>query len=146
MLRGWSKRTGLGSANLAPGLIFDDDEDVVPDVTWASNERLALALSKDGKLHAAPELVVEVLSAGAKNERRDRQAKLKLYSRHGVAEYWILDWRSRNIEIYRRKEAQLELIATSYEGDLLTSPLLPGFSCKVTEIFEDVPPVAASSE
>ena len=146
MLRGWSKRTGLGSANLAPGLIFDDDEDVVPDVTWASNERLALALSKDGKLHAAPELVVEVLSAGAKNERRDRQAKLKLYSRHGVAEYWILDWRSRNIEIYRRKEAQLEMIATSYEADLITSPLLPGFSCKVTEIFEDVPPVAASSE
>ena len=55
-------------------------------MVWISRERFAAALEPDGKLHAAPDLVVEVLSPGSTNERRDRQAKLKLYSRRGVRE------------------------------------------------------------
>lgn len=145
-LRGWNKRTGLGNANLAPGLIFADDDDVVPDVTWASKERLAIALGPDGKLHAAPELVVEVLSPGSKNQHRDREAKLKLYSRRGVSEYWIVDWQSRLIQLFRRQDARLELAATLYETDVLTSPLLPGFSCPIAEIFENVPHQDSLSE
>src|SRR5262245_43081592 len=30
----WSDQTKAGRANSAPGLIFDDDEDVAPDVIW----------------------------------------------------------------------------------------------------------------
>ena len=63
-----------------------------PDVVWVSKERLAAVLRRDGKLHGAPDLVIEVLSPGAKNERRDREAKLKLYARRGVREYWIINW------------------------------------------------------
>lgn len=44
--------------------------------------------------------MVEVLSSGEENERRDRQAKLKLYSSRGVQEYWIADWRLKQIEVY----------------------------------------------
>ncbi len=32
-------------------------------------------------------------SLGADNERRNREAKLKLYSLHGVQGYLIVDWR-----------------------------------------------------
>lgn len=85
LLKEWS-RQAEGRANFAPGIIFADDEDVAPDVVWISDERLAAAL-RGGKLHAAPELVVEVLSPGSTNERRDREAKLKLYSNRGVEEY-----------------------------------------------------------
>ena len=62
----------------APGLIFADDDDVAPDVVWISRERLAGTLDQTGHLHTAPELVVEVLSPGSVNERRDREVKLKL--------------------------------------------------------------------
>jgi len=96
---------------------------------------IATALGKDGKLHTSPELVIEVLSPGAVNERRDREAKLKLYSRRGVDEYWILDWLRRRVEVFRRKNAQLELIATLAEADTLTTPLLPAFACAVTGLF-----------
>src|SRR2546423_221161 len=139
LLQAWSRQTGAGRANLAPGVIFDDDEDVAPDVIWISRARLATALQPDGKLHAAPELVIEVLSPGGLNERRDREAKLKLYNRRGVTEYWIVDWRARAIAVYRRGPAALELTATLHEPDTLTTPLLPGFTCPLATLFEDIP-------
>jgi Uma2 family endonuclease len=92
-------------------------------------------VDKAGHLHSAPELVIEVLSPGASNEFRDRQAKLKLYSRRGVHEYWILDPMLRQIEIYRRKRARLILDTTLYSDDILESPLLPGFSLAVRKLF-----------
>ena len=78
---------------------------------------------------------VEILSPGAANERRDREAKLKLYSRRGVLEYWIVDWQARQVEVYRREELALRLVATLYATDTLASPLLPGFACEVATLF-----------
>jgi Uma2 family endonuclease len=91
-----------------------------------------------GKLHAAPELVVEVLSPGSSNAARDREIKLKLYSRRGVLEYWIVNWQERSMEIYRRENAVLKLQSTLYENNTLQSPHLPGFDCQVSEIFADI--------
>ncbi len=135
----WSRKTNAGFVMIAPGLVFDDDDDVAPDLIWISKGRLAAALGPDGHLHTAPELVIEVLSPGRVNERRDREAKRKLYSRRGVQEYWIIDWRARRIEVYRRDNAQLSLVATMLDPDSLTSPLLPGFSCPVRDLFEGIP-------
>ena len=87
----WSQNTGLGEVVPAPGVIFSDTDAVIPDVVWASNDRLSVLLDEAGHLTAAPELVVEVLSSGSENEKRDRELKLKLYSARGVREYWIVD-------------------------------------------------------
>jgi Uma2 family endonuclease len=131
----WSTQIGTGEANLAPGVIFAEDDDVAPDVVWISHSRRATALRPDGHLHAAPELVVEILSPGTLNERRDREAKLKLYSRRGVLEYWIVDWRTQQVEVHQRENLALRLVATLYPADTLTSPLLPGFACEVASLF-----------
>jgi Uma2 family endonuclease len=142
-LQVWNETTGLGVANNAPGVIFAEDDDVAPDVVWASNERIAQILGDDGKLHAAPEIAVEVMSPGWSNQIRDRQTKLKLYSRRGVEEYWIVDWQQRSMEIYRRENEQLALIVTLRHSDTLTSPLLPDFACQVAQLFFP-PPVKTS--
>lgn len=134
-LEAWSMQRGVGEANLAPGVIFAEDDDVAPDVVWISHARRATALGPDGHLHAAPELVVEVLSPGATNERRDREAKRKLYSCRGVLEYWIVDWQTQQVEVYRREECVLRVVTTLYRGDKLVSPLLPGFACEVATLF-----------
>lgn len=136
----WCRTTGAGVVVGAPGLIFADDDDVAPDVVWVSTERLPALLGPDRKLHAAPELVVEVLSPGSANERRDRVTKLNLFSRRGVEEYWIVDWRRRQVAVYRREDGELQLAATLGEGDTLQSPLLPGFACPVREVFALLPP------
>lgn len=134
----WSEQTEMGEAVLGPGLIFAEDDDVAPDVAWTSRERLATALQPDGKLHAAPELVVEALSPGTTNERRDREFKLRLYSRRGVMEYWIVNWQARYFEVYRREEAMLKHVKTLYEHDVLESPLLPGFTCQLAQLFAKI--------
>ncbi|WP_019498128.1 Uma2 family endonuclease [Pseudanabaena sp. PCC 6802] len=134
-LRNWSRRTGLGRAAIAPGIIFVDTDNVIPDVVWASNERLATLLDEAGHLMDAPDLVVEVLSPGADNERRDRDLKLRLYSVRGAKEYWIVDWRLQQVEVYRRQEISLGLVAVLYANDELTSDLLPGFRCFVKDFF-----------
>ena len=138
-LQTWSLQTKLGQTVYAPGLIFADDDVVAPDVIWISLERRATALREDGQLHQAPELVVEVLSPGSVNERRDRQAKLDLYSRRGVREYWIVDLLARQVEVYRRKRKKLHLVETLHQKDKLESPLLPGFSCQVRDLFDQIP-------
>ena len=134
----WSERSGDGEAVIAPGLIFAEDDDVAPDVVWASSKRLGEILESDGKLHAAPELIVEVLSPGASNARRDRDAKLKLYSRRGVEEYWIVDWRQRRVEVFRRRDDQLYLSASLANSDSITTPLLPGFACPLSDLLKGI--------
>ncbi len=135
-LKGWSRTTGLGEAAINPGIIFTDADNVIPDVVWASRERLAVLLDEAGHLTAAPELVVEVLSPGADNDRRDRDLKLRLYSTRGVQEYWIVDWQLQQVEVYRRQEGKLGLVATLLVADTITSPLLPDFSCPVGQFFD----------
>ncbi|MBC8161858.1 MAG: Uma2 family endonuclease [Roseiflexaceae bacterium] len=134
-LTAWSRMSGLGQAILGPGVVFDEYSAVIPDVVWISSERLANSVDAAGHLTGAPELVVEVLSAGGENERRDREAKLKLYSLRGVQEYWIADWRLRQIETYRRERGQLRLQGTLFTNDELTSPLLAGFACLGARLF-----------
>lgn len=135
----WNANAPAGLVIPAPGLIFAEDDDVAPDAVWISSPGLAAAVAPDGKLHAAPELVVEVLSPGVTNERRDREAKLKLYSRHGVREYWIVNWQRQELEVYRRRELSLQLVATLLADDFLQSPLLPDFSCPVRDLFAGIP-------
>ncbi|NHC33682.1 Uma2 family endonuclease [Scytonema millei] len=131
----WSQTTGLGEVVPAPGVIFSDTDAVIPDVVWASNERLSVLLDEAGHLTAAPELVVEVLSSGSENEKRDKELKLKLYSARGVREYWIVDWHKQQVEVYRRDRAVLNLVATLMSGDELNSPMLPGFTCAIALLF-----------
>ncbi|BAZ28840.1 hypothetical protein NIES4074_12750 [Cylindrospermum sp. NIES-4074] len=131
----WSLSTRLGEVVTTPGVIFTDADNVIPDVVWISNHRLGILLDDEGHLTGAPELVVEVLSAGADNERRDKEVKLKLYASRGVQEYWIVDWRLQQIEVYRREKATLVLAVTLFASDEITSPLLPGFSCVVGRLF-----------
>ncbi len=132
----WSEATGSGQAVLAPGVLFSNADNVIPDVVWVSSDRLAVLLDTAGHLTGAPDLVVEVLSPGTENERRDREAKLKLYSVRGVHEYWIFDWSLARVEVYRREQAVLRAVATLGNLDVLTSPLLPGFSCPVARCFQ----------
>lgn len=131
----WSEQTGLGYPIQTPGVIFTDVDAVIPDLVWASSDRWETGLDEAGHFVVAPELIVEVLSSDDKNERRDKKPKLKLYSLHGIQEYWIVNWQQKAIEVYRRKDAVLQKVSTLLVSDKLTSRLLPGFECVVADIF-----------
>jgi Uma2 family endonuclease len=131
----WTRASGHGLATLGPGMIFADDSAVIPDLLWGSRQRFREIRGADHKLHGPTELVIEALSPGTANERRDREAKLKLYDRRGATEYWIVDCQRKNVEVYRRDGPALTLAETVTAAEQLTSPLLPGFAHPVAEIF-----------
>lgn len=134
-LNNWSEGSSLGEATTAPGILFSDVDNVIPDVVWASYDRLEVLLDEAEHLTGAPELVVEVLSPGEKNERRDREVKLKLYGSQGVLEYWIVDKRLHPVQVYRRQQSVLKLARTVLANEEITSPLLPGFTHLVSRFF-----------
>jgi Uma2 family endonuclease len=136
-LDAWSEFNHLGETIVALGVIFSDVDSVIPDVVWVSRERLAQIEDEAGHLTAAPELIVEVLSPGKENERRDKEAKLKIYSERGVREYWIVNRFVKQVEVYRRENTQLSLVATLLDSDEITSPLLPNFSCVIRCFFPE---------
>ncbi|BAY17129.1 hypothetical protein NIES21_29640 [Anabaenopsis circularis NIES-21] len=133
----WSEFSGLGITIISPGMIFSEADSVIPDVVWISRERLAQIEDEAGHLTGASELVIEVLSPGIQNERRDKEAKLKLYSVHGVKEYWIVNYFTKQVEVYRREKAQLILVAILLGNDEITSPLLPEFGCSIRCFFPE---------
>ncbi|MEC4804379.1 MAG: Uma2 family endonuclease [Jaaginema sp. PMC 1079.18] len=134
-LQAWSRESELGRAAIAPGIIFSTTDSVIPDVVWASQQRLTDDLDESGHLTNAPELVVEVLSKSKKDRQRDLELKLKLYSSQGVLEYWICDYQKLEIQVYRREAAVLKRVTTLFLQDTLTSPILPNFCCPVQAIF-----------
>ena len=139
-LEDWSDQTSAGRTIPGPGVIISPADAVIPDVVWVRQERFAEILGEDGKLHGAPDLAIEVLSRGVANEARDRVTKRDHYGAWGVQEYWIVDRFARTVAVYRLADGTLELVGTLGEGDMLTSPLLPGFSAPVSTLFAGLPP------
>ena len=131
----WSIQTNLGQTIINPGIVFSEDNNVIPDLIWISNQRLECCVDESGHFTAAPELIIEVLSPKPNDIKRDKQTKLKLYSNRGVQEYWIVDWQLKQVEVYRRNQGQLTLVKTLLNNDLITSKLLPNFSCEISEFF-----------
>jgi Uma2 family endonuclease len=134
-LKEYLSRNPIGRVVPEPGVVLSDNDSVRPDIAYLTNERFIEILS-GGKLHGAPDLVIEILSAGVENERRDRNIKRRLYGKYGVKEYWIVDWHAINVEVHRLGESGLALIETLGDEDSLTTPLLPGFEYKVIRIFD----------
>ena len=133
-VRAYLIQNPIGAVVPGPGLIFDDFNGVIPDLLFVSNERRAEIASGE-RVTGAPELVVEILSPGAANERRDRVHKLELYSKYGVKEYWIANPAERCIEVYENDGHGLLRARTLAGEDELTSSVLTGFRCPLTRIF-----------
>lgn len=125
----------LGEVFLAPfDVVLSEVDAVQPDVLYVSRGRdIVTGLHVEG----APDLVVEILSAGTR--RTDEVTKRKLYERFGVLEYWIVDPELDTIKICRRvNEAFIQVAELSAErGDVLTTPLLPAFSLPLPGIFAE---------
>lgn len=133
-IKNYLNQNPIGRVVFTPGVIFNEYNSVIPDLVFISNERLAEILRAQ-RFMGAPELMIEIVSPGKENSRRDRVVKRQTYGKFGVQEYWVVDPESRSIEVYRLQDQSLELVATLTDGDQLTSTVLPGFACAVSSIF-----------
>lgn len=74
--------------------IENENKPIIPDVSIncdIKNRRTTNFLG-------VPRFVMEVLSDST--EEYDRHGKMELYKKVEVAEYWIADWRKKQVEIY----------------------------------------------
>jgi Uma2 family endonuclease len=133
-LSDYLKANPIGILVPGAGAIFSDYDAVIPDIAFVRNERWDQVVTGE-KFTGAVDLVIEVLSPGAANRRRDLSAKRGLYGKYGVEEYWIVDTHNLSILIFRLQGAMLEEIATLTGDEDLTSPILPGFQLRVKTIF-----------
>jgi Uma2 family endonuclease len=130
----WLREHPVGEVYTAPLDVILSDADVVePDLLFVSNERREVL----GKwIHGAPDLVIEILSPGTR--RTDEITKRHLYDRVGVREYWIVDGEIEVVKVYRRQDdGSFPRVAdlSREEGHSLDTPLLPGFSFALAELF-----------
>ncbi len=125
----------IGRITPGVGVIFDDYNGVTPDLVFATHEKMHRSMV-GGRFRSAPEIVIEILSPGSTNERRDRHVKHNLYAARGVGEYWLIDPENRSVEIHRRDEAgNLLFHKTLQHSDEITSAFLPGFRVPAEAFF-----------
>lgn len=128
------KENPVGILVPGTGAIFSDYDAVIPDIVFVRTDRWAEVTSEQ-KITSAPDIVVEILSPGSENRRRDLSVKRQLYAKYGVKEYWIVDSENQSILIFHLQEQTLEEIATLHGVDVITSPLLPGFHLTAGAVF-----------
>lgn len=124
----------VGRIWATPGVILSEFSGVIPDLVYINHQRRAEIASGD-RATGAPDLVIEIVSPGSENERRDRVAKKQLYGKHGVKEYWIVDFENRSIELYQSRGRSMRLRAGLNDQDEITSSVLPGYVSRVETIF-----------
>ena len=119
-LETYRRATGAGRLLIAPTDVVIGRTDVVqPDLIFilrGGNAQVGTHVA------GAPDLVVEILSPS--NRRYDEVTKRNLYERAGVSEYWLVDPEVETVKVFRR------------DGDVLSSPLLPGLAISLVALFE----------
>ena len=113
---------------------FSDFDVVQPDVLYIASGHLDPHVERPLR---RVDLVVEVSSPSTK--RIDLGRKRELYERHRIPEYWFVDLDADRIEIYRLEGEGYGDPGFIRRGDLLTSPLLPGFAADVDELLGPEP-------
>ncbi|MBI2800954.1 MAG: Uma2 family endonuclease [Gammaproteobacteria bacterium] len=127
----------LGTVLFAPVDVIlgqgDAREVVQPDLMFVAADRRDLV--KLQGIVGPPDLVVEILSPGT--EERDRGYKLKMYARHNVPEYWIVDPDTCTIDIYSAGPAEYLAPIRYRDGEVMTCARLRELRLSLRDIFAD---------
>ena len=133
LIQGFGEETNLGRAVIGTGFVTARNPDTVRgfDVSYWSAERLPFDQCPVGYPTVAPDLGIDVLTAT--NRRAAIREKMEEYFHHGTLAVWIVDPENRTVTIYRSlDEGRLLHENATLSGE----DVLPGFTCKVAELFE----------
>jgi Uma2 family endonuclease len=123
-----ASEVGYGRAGHGGNWVLADRHVYKPDVGWAATRPTG------GRHDGPPDLAVEVRAPGT--WRRDIGPKLRQYEASGTRELWLADTPARTVLVFRG--AAFDHGSELGAGQQLTSPLLPGFTLDVDELFADL--------
>lgn len=104
-----------------------------PDLIFNFAENHAAA-TKEYYEHA--DLVMEVVSAGERDRKRDYEEKRRDYAKAGIREYWIVDPLERRITVLTLQGGHYLEHGIFANGGSATSRLLDGFAVNVSAVFD----------
>jgi Uma2 family endonuclease len=128
------KRNPIGKLVPDAGAVFSNFDAVIPDLVVVRQERWAQIVANNHFV-AAPDLVIEILSPGSENRRRDLEAKRRLYGKCGVQEYWVVDSIDQSIRFFRLQGGMLDEIAIATGDEVIESSVLTDLCLRVSTIF-----------
>ena len=131
------EKNPIGECLPTVGLVLSQYSGVIPDLVFFLNDQSETIINDD-RLVGPPALICEVVEDGLANTERDCGTKLKLYSKHGVPEYWLVYPKTMTIDRWVKRGDSLIRLKTLGLNDTLTSEILPSFSCLVSEIFSRI--------
>ena len=136
-LKSYLKQNDLGIVLGADGpLRILGDQIRVPDVAFLSWRHFPGRILPAEPVPAiAPDLAVEVLSAG--NTKAEMERKLDDYFAAGVMLVWMIDAVSRSITVYTQRD-QLQVLTV--DNTLTGGSVLPGFELSVKVLFDEAGP------
>jgi Uma2 family endonuclease len=106
-----------------------------PDLLWIAEEHRPSDLTR--RLVRVPDLCVEIRAPST--WRYDIGAKNRVYEAGGLPELWLVDDVSEAVYAFRRSKLGLDRFDLALElarGDVLTSPMLPGFALELDGLFD----------
>jgi Uma2 family endonuclease len=101
-----------------------------PDVAFVRRERIPESGIPKKFWPGAPDLAVEVMSPDDTLKEVEEKAEQWLAS--GTSAVWVINPKRRSVSVYR---PAAEVIRLSEADELDGGEVVPGFSCKVSEIF-----------
>ena len=105
---------------------------VQPDIVVVCDED---KLDKRG-CKGAPDLIIEIISPSSGG--RDRKVKRGLYERHGVREYWLVDYIEKTLEVYLlNKENRYEKSVVYLEEDKVSVKVLSDLKINLSYVFRE---------
>ena len=119
----------------------NDNKPVIPDVSINCD----IKNRRSTNFLGVPRFIMEVLSEAT--EDYDRGEKMELYKKVEVAEYWLVDWRRKQVEIYilvpnenAIDDAEYKLISTITEQNRqdLVLQMFPHISIDFEQLFDGV--------
>ena len=134
-LKSWiADGEGRGQAFIPLDVKLDHLNVFAPDVSWYSASN---PVDEDSQPpYPPPDIAIEVRSPST--WRYDIGAKKATYERRGLPELWLVDTPAEQVLVFRRSSAGTGEFDVALEpglGDSLGSPLMPGFTLSLDELF-----------
>ena len=123
-----------GEVSVPLDVLIDSGSVYAPDVLWYAEGRAPTRHARPPS--PMPDLAVEVRSPST--WRYDIGAKKSGYERAGLRELWLVDTAADGVLVFRRSAPEAAVFDVALELDrtaVLSSPLLPGFSLALAELF-----------
>ncbi|MEW5856544.1 MAG: Uma2 family endonuclease [Cyanobacteriota bacterium] len=129
----WNRQTGLGiTFDSSTGFTLPNGAVKSPDASWVSNKRWGVLTEEEQRefSHLSPDFVIELRSES--DSLKKLREKMQEYIDNGVRLGWLIDPKTKQVEIYRpgQNVEVLEFPVTLFGEDVL-----PGFVLDLNQVW-----------